>query len=280
MSRVGVATCAGEDVDPDSPVLLAALGRGGVDAELAVWDDPNVEWGRYDLVVVRSTWDYAPRCAQFLNWARGVPRLLNPPAVLAYSTDKHYLADLAARGVAVVHTFYCDVGTTPEWPDGDVVVKPCVGAGSLDAERYGAPQRAAARAHVARLHAANRDVLIQPYVASVDEGGELALVFIDGSFSHAMVKGAMLNVPAPTRDVLFRRQQMRRAVGDPDALALAHRVLEPFSDDELLYARVDLVRVNDQWALMELELVEPSLFLGYDPDAATKLADALARRLA
>ena len=280
MTRVAVVTCEGVDVDPDSPLLLEALDDLGVSAELRVWDDPDVAWNDYDLVVVRSTWDYATRRDEFLAWARGVARLVNPYRVIEYSSDKHYLGDLARRGHAVVATTFVDVGETPTFPDVDFVVKPTVGAGSIDAERYDPTQVDVATEHVARLHGLGRDVMVQPYVDSVDEAGERALVFIDAEFSHAMTKGAMLNVAQDDRDTLFRREQMSRATPEDDAVAFASRVLEEFDADDLLYARVDLVRDADAWAIMELELVEPSLFLGYDEHAAQRLASAIARRLA
>jgi glutathione synthase/RimK-type ligase-like ATP-grasp enzyme len=279
VSLVAIATCAGEDVDLDSPILLEALGREGIDARLAVWDDPAVDWDVFDLVVVRSTWDYAPRRAQFLDWARSVARLANPHPAIEYSSDKHYLAHLAARGHAVVATRFVDVGDEAVLPDVDFVVKPSVGAGSIDADRYRPDERERARAHVARLHASGRDAMVQPYVDSVDVLGERALVFIDGSFSHAMTKAAMLNVAADERDSLFRREQMSRAQGEPDAVAFAQRVLDGLAFDDLLYARVDLVRTRERWAVMELELVEPSLFLGFDDEAPSRLALAIKGRL-
>lgn len=280
MIRVAIATCAGENVDPDSPVLLAALEAEGLNGELCVWDDAEVEWSNYDLVVLRSTWDYAARREEFLAWARGVPQLVNPYDVVVYSSDKHYLADFATQGVSVVPSQFCDVGETPEFPDGNFVVKPCVGAGSIDADRYGAHELTRARAHVARLHDQGRDVVIQPYVDSVDDRGERALIFVDGAFSHAMTKGAMLNVAASKRDVLFRREQMSVAIAEPDALAVARDVLACAGFSPLLYGRVDLVHTSAGWALMELELVEPSLFLSYDVEAPRRLARAIRARVA
>jgi len=290
VSLIGVATCAGVDtdpdspfrgdnVDPDTPFLMAALAEVGLTGELAIWDDDRVDWDRYDLTVVRSTWDYANRRTEFLRWASGVARVLNPFGALEYSSDKHYLADLGAAGHRIVPSYFCDVGDSPVFPSGDFVVKPCVGAGSIDAERYRADQWAPASAHVRSLHQRGRDVLIQPYVSSVDESGERALVFIDGAFSHAMNKGAMLNTPAPERNPMFRLEQLAHAQVEPDALAFAGRVLEGLQWRDLLYARVDLVRDEGGWALMELELVEPSLFLQFEPAAAPRLARAIARRL-
>ena len=280
MSLVAVATCAGDDlVDPDSPLLLDALAAAGVDAELVVWDDEGVDWDRFARVVVRSTWDYARRRDAFLAWASGLRRVLNPAQVLRYSSDKHYLDDLAMRGHDVVATTFCDVGDIPTFPAVDFVVKPCVGAGSIDADRYGPDDLERARAHVARLHGAGRDAMIQPYVTSVDTRGERALIFIDGAFSHAMTKGAMLNVAASDRDVLFRREQMSLAVAEPAALAAARAILDDHRFADLLYARVDLVDDEGTWRLMELELVEPSLFLSYCDTAPTALAMAIRARL-
>ncbi len=286
--RVGVATCASE-IDPDSDLLLGALSDLGVSGELCVWDDARVDWEGFDLTVVRSTWDYASRRDEFLAWARGVTRLANPYPVLEYSSDKHYLFDLASRGYAVVASRVAAVGEEPVFPAGDFVVKPCVGAGSIDADRYRADERERARAHVAALHARGRDVLIQPYVRSVDEVGETALIFIGGEFSHAMNKAAMLNEPAPTRDRHYREERMSVSSAPASARALAEEVLAEVEAElatdvvdavvpALTYGRVDVVATESGWAVMELELVEPSLFLRYDDAAAHKLAAAIVRR--
>ncbi|HVA70634.1 MAG TPA: hypothetical protein VNF08_04850 [Acidimicrobiales bacterium] len=280
MSRVAIATCLGTDVDRDSPVLLGALANIGVKGELAVWDDPSVAWDRFEIVVIRSTWDYAARRNEFLAWARSVKHLFNPYGVVEYSSDKHYLVDLEAHGLKIIPSHFCDVGKKPRFFHGDFVVKPCVGAGSMDAVRFKESEHDLALAHVASLHASGRDALIQPYVASVDTAGERALIFIDGALSHAMTKGAMLNVTQLDRNQLFRLDQMSRADAEPDAVAFAQSVLSAKAFSHLLYARVDLVRLDDRWAVMELELVEPSLFLTYDEGAAVRLAGAIARRLA
>lgn len=278
MSRVAIVTCEGNDLDPDSPILLGALADEDMDAELVIWDDESADFESYDLCVIRSTWNYPSRLSQFRAWAQSVTRLENPYPVIEYSTDKHYLADLARRGHAVVPSVFCDVGTEAQFPDEDFVVKPCVGVGSIDAERYRADNVSAARRHVETLHESGRDVLIQPYVQSVDVVGERALVFIDGQFSHAMTKRAMLNTPAPDRDRLFRHEQMSKVEAEPDAVVFAQDLLTDLDYQRLLYARVDLVGYAGGWAVMELELVEPSLFLSYDEVAPVQLAQAIKRR--
>jgi glutathione synthase/RimK-type ligase-like ATP-grasp enzyme len=279
VNRVAVATCAGVDIDPDEPILLRALAEAGVTAQSAVWDDPSVEWNRFDLVVIRSTWDYASRRDEFLAWAGSVERLANPYPVVEYSSDKHYLGDLGRRGHRVVATTFVDVGDEPSFPGGDFVVKPCVGAGSIDVERYRPDEHERARAHVARLHAEGRDVIVQPYVDTVDQVGERALVYLDGSFSHAVTKGAMLNVTASDRDARYRREQLSPAQAELGAVEVGEAVLAGSGFADLLYARLDLVRTPAGWAIMELELVEPSLFLAFDDAAATRLAEAIKRRV-
>lgn len=276
MSRVAIATCLGVE-DPDQELLTNALSAAGVHAQLCVWDDPSIDWGHFDLVVIRSTWDYTARRAEFLTWAKGVKHLANPYAAIEYSTDKHYLSDLAKHGVVIIPSHFCDVGKKPRFFDGDFVVKPCVGAGSMAAERYNSQQHDQAGVHVKSLHAQGRDVLVQPYVASVDSFGERALVFIDGAYSHAITKGAMLNVSELDRSRLYRHENLALAEGEPEAIDVARHVLEVKGFSHLLYARVDLVQYERGWAVMEVELVEPSLFLTFVPSAATRLAVAIAR---
>jgi glutathione synthase/RimK-type ligase-like ATP-grasp enzyme len=281
VSRAAVVTCAGAD-DPDNELLFAALSDLEVSADLVIWDDDAVRWNDYDLVVLRSTWDYPSRRRDFLAWARSIAHLQNPVAIVEYSSDKHYLVDLEFHGLRIIPSRFCAVGETPDFDFGDLVdfvVKPCVGAGSLHVERYRASDVAAAKRHVEELHAAGRDVLIQPYIHSVDTLGERALIFIDGAYSHAMRKGAMLNVAQDDRDFLFRREQMSPVLGEADAIAFATEVLTTMGLDDLLYARVDLVATIRGWLVMELELVEPSLYLRSDDSAASALAAGIAKRL-
>ncbi len=171
------------------------------------------------------------------------------------------------------------MGETPEFFVGDFVVKPRVGAGSMDALRYHEGEEEAATRHVEALHERGRDVLIQPYIHSVDTIGERALIFIDGEYSHAITKGAMLNVPPDERDFLYRREQIRSVTAEEDAVHTATNVLSTLGFDSLLYARVDLVATVRGWLVMEIELVEPSLFLAYDESAPAALAAAISGRL-
>jgi glutathione synthase/RimK-type ligase-like ATP-grasp enzyme len=276
---IALATCAAvPELDEDGPLLLAALARRGATAVPAVWDDPGVDWSAFDLVVVRSTWDYPPRRDAFVAWARALPRVLNPPDVLAWSTDKRYLRDVAAAGVRVVETTFLDPGEPFAVPRGGYVVKPVVSAGSRDTARYGPGDEERAGAHVAALHAEGRTAMVQPYVGSVDERGETALLFLGGRYSHAMRKGPLLLPGQGLETGLFRQEEI--APRDPSRaeLVAARRALDavPGGRERLLYARVDLVEGSDGEPLvLELELAEPSLFLAYGPNPAEGFAELI-----
>jgi len=287
--RVSVAlvtASVARDLDDDLPPLAAALGRRGIAHELVDWDDASADWGRFDLAIVRSVWDYPRRREELLAWAdrvAAVTRLLNPPPILRWSSDKRYLAELARAGVPVVPTAFAEPGEAMSWPDaGEIVVKPVVSAGSLDTERHPAARPAEARAHVARLHAQGRTAMAQPYMAAVEEAGETAMVHIGGSFSHAVRKGPLLVPGLQIVGGLFVEEDIAPAAPTPDQAAVARAALAavPGGAEDLLYARVDLVPGPDGHpVVIELELLEPSLFLAHAPAAADRLAAAIAERL-
>ena len=288
MRPVLLATCAAyPDGDEDAPRLLAALRGCGVDARFAAWTDPAVDWAA-GLVVLRSTWDYTLRRAQFLRWAASVPRLHNPAGVVGWNSDKVYLHELELAGVPITPTAVAPPGAQPSFPgSAEFVVKPSVGAGSRGAGRFAADARDAAAAHAAALHAAGRTVLVQPYLSGVDEAGETALMYVDGRFSHAVRKGAMLTAGA-AHDVaetsgLFLEENITARVPDPAELAVGDRVIAVLAErfrGPLLYARIDLLPGPDGPVVLEVELTEPSLFLSYADGAADRLARAIAARTA
>ncbi len=269
--------------DDDEPPALAALAAAGVRVDVVDWDDPAVAWDAYDRAVLRSTWDYPERLGEFLAWLGGVEAatdLRNPPDVVRWNVDKHYLAELAAAGLPVVPTAFAEPGSAPALPDGEFVVKPAVGAGSRDAASYGPDQRDAAAAHVARLHDRGASVVLQPLLASVARDGEWPLVFLDGAFSHAASKRVTLP-RAGLVDDLFAAEATGPHEPDREQLTVAGAavalVTERFGPPA--YARVDLVRDDDgRPCVLELELVEPSLFLPEGrSQAVRRLVAALVR---
>jgi hypothetical protein len=297
--RVALATCSDlPALSVDDKPLVPALADRGVDAEPAVWDDPSVDWAAYDLVVVRSTWDYAPRHDEFLAWADTVPRLANPAEVLRWNTDKSYLRVLEAASVPVIPTVWLDPARhfskravhTRMPAFGDFVVKPVVSAGAKDTGRYqpvSAQSRALAITHTMELLDSGRWVMIQPYVASVDSAGETCLTFVDGQFQHAARKNALLTGPSqPTKGLgLYLEEKMSPVAATRDQLDVASKALDVATrelglDEPLLYARVDLVTGEDGPLVIELELTEPSLWMQYSgpTPTLTRFADAIAAR--
>ena len=249
--RIAVATCDRlPGGDPDS----AQLGF-----EVAVWDDPSVDWSAFDLVVIRSTWDYTTKVDAFLDWVERVPRLRNDADVVRWNHDKTYLRALQAHGVPTVPTRW----NPEDVPPGRWVVKPSVSAGAVDTI---SGDRDDARAHVEHLRAAGRTAMVQPYLDGIDEAGETALLYIAGEHSHAVRKGAVLG-HLRRGDGTYEPDHVTPRTPTASELELAEHVLDtiPFDRAELLYARVDLVPDDDgDPVLLELELIEPDLFLGHD----------------
>ncbi|MFF5172242.1 RimK family alpha-L-glutamate ligase [Micromonospora sp. NPDC000089] len=291
--RVALVTCDRlADLDPDDRLVLAPLADRGVPADVAVWDDPTVDWAAYDLVVLRSPWDYALRRDEFVAWADSVPRLANPADVVRWNTDKRYLGELSAAGVPTVPTSWVLPGAswTPPADAGEYVIKPAVSAGSQDTGRYDLADpahRELALAHVGRLSAAGRVTMVQPYLSAVDTAGETALLHLAGpdglAYSHAIRKGPMLDGPDLGVDGLYKPEEISARQATDDQLEVARRVLAavPGGTERLLYARVDLIPGPDGTpVLVELELTEPSLFLGWADGAPDRLADAIQTHLA
>ncbi|MGH8860419.1 MAG: ATP-grasp domain-containing protein [Jatrophihabitantaceae bacterium] len=281
------ATCSAfPDGADDDRLLVDALAASNVAAAFAVWNDPSVDW-THATTVLRSTWDYTLRRSAFLDWAHALPALHNPAALVAWNSDKVYLHELADAGVAVTPTTVVPPGSEPTFPsDTEFVVKPSVGAGSRGAGRFSPPAANAAAVHVRSLHDAGRTVLIQPYLAGVDDAGETALIYADGDFSHAIRKGPMLT-GGVAHDIaetsgLYVEENIASRDPSPDELSLGAQALAFLRSrfgSTPLYARVDLLPTPSGPVVIELELTEPSLFLDQADGAVERMAAAIAARL-
>jgi glutathione synthase/RimK-type ligase-like ATP-grasp enzyme len=280
---VALATCAEvPEGDEDVPALRAALAERGVDTVTAVWDDEAVEWERFDLVVLRSTWDYAERYPQFLAWIDRLERLANPAPVVRWSTDKRYLAGLAAAGVAVAPTAYLEPGDRFDPPEGRFVVKPVVSAGGRRSASYGPERADAAAAHVETLLAEGRAAIVQPYLDGIDRDGETGLVWLGGVYSHGFRKGALLAEGAGPGSGLFLEETIEPRPASTAEMTLAESALAalPFDASRLLYARVDVAPGDDGApVVLEVELAEPSLYLWCGQGAAARFAAAIVATL-
>jgi hypothetical protein len=279
---VALATCAElPEPDADMAPLLAALRAAGLSAETLAWDDADADVASARVTLLRSTWNYAEQPEAFLAWvdrAARVTALHNPPHVVRWNAHKGYLLDLEAAGVPVAPTCLLRRGDGSSLSDvmrargwRQAVVKPAVSAASRDTLRVGPSGIERGEAHLRAL-AAREDVLVQPFLSSVEGHGERAIAWIDGAPTHAVRKSP-------------------RFVGDPESVSAA----VPIADDEaalarravaaapgpLLYARIDVAR-DDQGApvVMELELIEPSLFFPQSPAALERYAAAVLRLVA
>ena len=271
---IRIATCAElPEVDVDAAPLADALRKAGIAARLLAWDDPAVAWDAAGPTLLRSTWNYALDVQAFLAWIDRVAAagpLWNPAHVVRANVFKRYLVALGARGVPTVPTTLVERGATATLPHKKLVIKPEVGAGSLGAKVF-EPGDPAAAVHLAALTATGA-ALVQPYLASVDDYGERSLIWIDGALTHAIRKSPRFAGDA-------------ESVTGPhpiaaDERAVAEAALAPYAG-EILYGRVDLARDGvGAPCVMELELVEPSLFFSKLPGAADRFVAGLRERLA
>jgi hypothetical protein len=254
-------------------------------AEFAVWDDPAVDWEAYDRVVLRSVWDYSSRVEEFLGWCRavGAQRLRNTPELVAFDSDKRYLGEL---GVRIAPTIFVGPGDPLPTLEGEVVVKPNVSAGARSTGRFAPPRHAEALALIERIRASGRTAIVQGYLEDVDRNGETALVFIGGELSHVLSKRPVLREQGEAP--LTEDPHGPAAVMFDDDLVVpgtAEAVQHDFAAEVMgavtarfgtpLYARVDIAADADGApVLMELEAIEPNLYLETAPGAAERFAAA------
>jgi glutathione synthase/RimK-type ligase-like ATP-grasp enzyme len=265
----------------DDRLLVEALAANGVDAEPAIWNDDAVNWEKYSAVVIRSTWDYHLYLDEFLAWLDRLESLevkvFNAPSLVRWNTEKGYLRDLSDRGIAIVPTRWVERGEKTSLAEilretgwHDVVVKPAVSASAHRTWRMSADNVDEREEEFASMVDGGR-VLVQPFLTAIQSEGEWSLLFYGDVYSHSVLK-------RPRHDD-FRVQQAHGGTSSvlessTDVVEQAHRVLEA-AGQASLYTRVDGCVVDGRFVLMELELIEPDLFLRAHPSAPTRLAEAL-----
>jgi len=273
------------DLGEDDLLLARALQKAGVSAKPTPWIGSAVDWCRIDATVIRSTWDYSDHLDAFLAWVDQVSAcslLLNPPDVVRWNADKRYLEELSNRGFPVVATRWLEAGSQKRLLEvmaeegwSRAVMKPVVSGGAQNTWLVDAGNPGPHPAESDRL-LSTRDMMIQPYMNRIESDGELSVMFINGRYTHTMVK-------CPGRGD-YRVQEehggsLERMEPGDEVVDLARRITESVSTN-LLYARVDLVAdARDEYLLMELELIEPELFLRYDEGSVTAMAGAIASTL-
>ncbi|MEL6797135.1 MAG: hypothetical protein AAFO89_09980 [Planctomycetota bacterium] len=278
MPRVAIATCITlPEPDPDQDLMLDALRGAGLETELAAWDDESVDWSSCDLAVIRSTWNYHEHLGAFKKWLDATTEstlLINPAPIVRWNLHKRYLRELDQAGLPIVPTAFIDAHQPVELASiledrmwSDIVIKPCVSAGSARTRRFHDGTTPEAADFLASITATD-DAMIQPFIPSVEDGGERSAIWIAGEATHAIVK-------QPRFDTDDESVSDAKPVTDAerDMLATCLDVV----GEGLLYARLDTMRSADGSLLIsELELIEPSLFLLQSEAATTRFVEAIA----
>jgi len=278
---VALATCVElPEPDHDEAPLLEALRARGLDAAPLAWDDPGADFSAARITLLRSTWNYPWNVEAFLSWAEHVAtvsHLVNGIESVRWNHDKRYLLELEARGVPIAPTelvprraprALSEILASRGWDD--VVVKPAISAASYRTARVRRDTLAEGEAHLAGL-LADRDALVQRYLSSVEDHGERSLIWVEGELTHAVRKSPRFGSDDEDVGAAVPIGEAERALAE---LALSATPLEP------TYARIDVAPGPEGTpVLMELELMEPSLFFPQGPRGLTRLADSVERQL-
>ncbi|MCX6509400.1 MAG: hypothetical protein NT081_01115 [Actinobacteria bacterium] len=283
--------------DVDLPLQLIAFANAGIDLVQAAWEDETVAWDSFDLIVVRSPWNYVEKLDPFRKWLgdrSGLTMFHNPVELIEWNIDKRYLADLAHQGVTIVPTAFVDSieefhSAAQSFGSAEIVVKPSVSAGSRLTGRYLKTDRAA-EVLASEILAKGLTTMVQPFAARIDAEGEIGTVLFDGMISHSFNKAALLAEGGQL--VGGEYQEQITSVQTPDdvlvvvdaaasaATGVAREAGWISKDQQLLYGRYDVVRLDDgSPALLEAELFEPCFFLPTDVAAADRFVGAVLRRL-
>ena len=284
------------DLSDDLVGLPDALGALGVDARIAVWDDPAVDWSAAGLCVVLTITDYADRPEEFFRWAETVPRLLNDAGVLRWISDKHSLSELEERGLPAIKTTWLEPAAnlskhqvhTRMPAGGDFVVKSALSSNRHTTGRYtavDARSRSAAIEHAMNILATGNAALVQRYVQSVDTRGEISLIYFNGLLSHSVEKEAVLQTEADpgsrprSRAYAHQPTAEERHLGEDVRFALHGAIKELTGRDHLLiYCRIDMVHNQGRIEVLEVNLMDVNLYLSEVEGAIENFADAVAVR--
>jgi hypothetical protein len=280
LTDIALATCADfPELDPDNALLVPALAERHLQARPAVWNDPHIDWSVPRVTVVRSTWNYHLHRSAFLDWAEHVSHLgdlWNPLALLRWNSHKFYLRDLEQSAIPIIPTRWLEQGTTIDlagvilqqgWRR--AIIKPAVSASAYATLLVTSETMQLGQSHLDRF-LPTHDMLLQPFVETVTSSHERSLMYIEGEFTHAVVRKPALNLAPSAEERLVTPKE--------EELLLAQTILGLLPSPPL-YARVDLIHDEaGALRLMELELVEPTLWLSLAPHAVQRLADAIARR--
>ena len=282
--KIAYISCANlPEPDFDEQPLVEGLKSASHDCDVVAWDDPASDLSGYDAALVRATWNYAQNLDDFRAWIARTSRqttLINPADTIEWNLHKGYLRELEAAGVPIIPTLFFDLGESATVREqceqrgwSRIVIKPTVSAGSFGTRAFDLSdgEVEAAQSFFDEM-VAQREMMIQRYIPSVDTIGETAIVVIDGQLTHAIEK-------RPRFDDQDEQVFLREEITD-EMRAMAERVLAG-AGKEHLYARVDVIPDDDgSLMLSELEMLEPSLFFPHFPDAVGVFVSGVEKRMA
>jgi glutathione synthase/RimK-type ligase-like ATP-grasp enzyme len=283
MNKIAFVTCHEiPNLTDDDRLAIPELESRGISVVPAIWNDPAVEWGAYDAVILRSMWDYHLQPQAFLAWLDQLHQsgavVWNSTKTVRWNVDKNYLHQLEQKGIPVIPSVWLpqreeanlsEIVSQQGWQY--AVVKPIVSATAHETSLVSAAEATAHQSRFSDL-LSRTGTIVQEFAPEIQQTGEWSLVFFDKKYSHSMLK--------QPKNGDFRVQSewggAELVAEAPDNLiAQAQKVVDTV-EDRILYARVDGIDRDGRLLLMELELIEPHLFLGFNPDAPARFASALA----
>ncbi|MFT2008444.1 ATP-grasp domain-containing protein [Pontibacter sp. 13R65] len=288
--QIALVTCESlgvytNNADSEDERLIQFLKDKGLAVSFQVWDDENIDWSVFSAIIIKSPWDYFDKIEAFYAWLQKLEKagrpVLNPVKILRWNADKIYFKDLAQQGVKVVPSYWIDKGQSfdadavfAQLQADKIIVKPRVSGG---AKNTFAISRSQAGAHASRLNELLQEegFLAQPFLNEINTGGEWSFLFFGGQYSHAVLKTAK---PGDFRVQHYLGGSVHTPTPPAALLATAQAIADRFATD-CLYARVDGVVQDNELVLMELELIEPFLFLSMEVGATERYYEALRQKL-
>jgi glutathione synthase/RimK-type ligase-like ATP-grasp enzyme len=269
------------NVSNEDDQVLNYLRAKGMTITKEIWNDPKGVWQNYDLAILKSPWDYFDRIREFYNWLGTMEelnvKLLNPAATLRWNADKHYLKDIEMAGLNVTPTVFLYQGQTVNINDyflafstETLIVKPVVSGGAKNTFKVNLATVKEQNVNINRL-LRSEDFIVQPFLKEIEERGEWSFLFFGGKFSHAVIKKAAegdFRVQSTFGGTVHIQSPSKEEIEEAQAY------VNLFAKN-CLYARVDIAVVDGNFVLMELELIEPYLFLDTNENALTRYHEAL-----
>ncbi|MFD2513723.1 RimK family alpha-L-glutamate ligase [Pontibacter locisalis] len=271
--------------DEENDALFNYLTEKGLAVTYQIWDDPTVDWTKFDLIILKSPWDYFDKIGAFYAWLDKLEQLncqvLNPVKTVRWNADKRYLKDIQEKGFKVVPTVWLEKGQTFNAAEAfaalgteRIILKPSVSGGAKNTFAL-TKQDAESSTESINTLLQEETFLVQPFVEEIKTNGEWSFLFFNGRYSHTVLKTAK---PGDFRVQHFFGGTIHTPEAPAALLEAAHNIVDSFAED-CLYARVDGVEINGELYLMELELIEPFLFMTMSEGALERYYEAVVEHL-